>query len=629
MKTLVRMSWCAMLAVFAAGTVVASPLQLAVEGDDFREAKPRSRAPRADAVTSPAPFGAAGGTPDIPVSVATGDQGNQASIPDGDGGAIVAWQDTRHGGSDIYAHRVLSSGQVDPTWPVNGLALCLGAQATFVLGMVGDGAGGAIVVWEDATTKIRAQHVLNSGAVDPAWGPTGVTVATTAAGTKLLNAITDRAGGAFVAWRDLRNGTSDIYAMHLTTTGVDPAWPVNGLAVCTAPSNQTSPVMCADGATGAIVVWADLRTPANSYDLYAQHILVNGTVDPAWPVNGAVVVARPLGQRLYSTANFFVIDSQSSDHQGEAVISDGAGGCLVAWTEGNTLETQDIYVHRMLATGIVNGDWPAGGVVVCNAPGPQGLAYLTGDAAGGAVITWIDGRAGGADPFFGDIYARLVDRYGYLYGPTNGLAVLTGGSGSYPTTTTDGSNGTSVFWTDRRDSVATGYEVYAHHLLVAPSLAVDGSFPANGRALTDAAGDQDLPTAVWNAASGAIVTWNDSRNSGVTGVDLYAELLNKGTTDVSWATLPKLVLGAGSPNPFRDAMRIRFELPQTANVRLDVLDLGGRRVRTLVSGTCPAGRHDASWDGRDDEQRSVSAGVYFVTIRAHGGTATRRIVRMN
>src|SRR5262245_32571088 len=71
--------------------------------------------------------------------------------------------------------------------------------------------------------------------------------------------VSDGAGGAIVTWSDYRNGTHyDVYAHHVLASGaVDPAWPADGRAICTAANVQDSPTIVSDGAGGAIVAWLD------------------------------------------------------------------------------------------------------------------------------------------------------------------------------------------------------------------------------------------------------------------------------------------------------------------------------------------------------------------------------------
>jgi uncharacterized repeat protein (TIGR01451 family) len=87
-------------------------------------------------------------------------------------------------------------------------------------------------------------------------------------------------------------------------------------------------------------------------------------------------------------------------------------------------------------------------------------------------------------------------------------------------------------------------------------------------------------------------------------------------------------LSTGRPNPFRDRVTIRFDLPAPGEASLVVFDVTGRRVRTIVSGRLDAGRYAPVWDGRDDAGSRVAAGVYFVRLQAADFTATRKSVRL-
>ena len=120
-----------------------------------------------------------------------------------------------------------------------------------------------------------------------AWPADGQVLCTTAYGQYNPTIVSDGAGGAIVTWEDLRSGlTYDIYAQHVLASGaVDPAWPADGRALCTAINDQHAPTIVADGAGGALVTWYDYRSATN-YDIYAQHVLASGAVDPAWPADG-------------------------------------------------------------------------------------------------------------------------------------------------------------------------------------------------------------------------------------------------------------------------------------------------------------------------------------------------------
>jgi len=93
-------------------------------------------------------------------------------------------------------------------------------------------------------------------------------------------------------------------------------------------------------------------------------------------------------------------------------------------------------------------------------------------------------------------------------------------------------------------------------------------------------------------------------------------------------TLPKaLSFGAPTPNPSRDAARFAVDLPRAARLDLRVLDVQGRQVRVVESGSREAGFHTVSWDGRDDAGTPVLAGVFYARLTIEGVViGTRRIV---
>jgi len=78
------------------------------------------------------------------------------------------------------------------------------------------------------------------------------------------------------------------------------------------------------------------------------------------------------------------------------------------------------------------------------------------------------------------------------------------------------------------------------------------------------------------------------------------------------------------PNPFNPRTTVRFELTVADHIRLEVFDLAGRRVRTLVDGSFAAGRHTAQWDGLDGEGTAVASGMYFFQLRGAGFVETRQ-----
>jgi hypothetical protein len=85
-------------------------------------------------------------------------------------------------------------------------------------------------------------------------------------------------------------------------------------------------------------------------------------------------------------------------------------------------------------------------------------------------------------------------------------------------------------------------------------------------------------------------------------------------------------LAQNYPNPFNPTTSIEFTLPARGPVSLDVFNLVGQRVRTLVSDFKSAGKHSVIWDGTSDAGQTVSSGVYFYRLSTASFTTSRKMV---
>ncbi|NOT35346.1 MAG: DUF1929 domain-containing protein [Candidatus Eisenbacteria bacterium] len=88
----------------------------------------------------------------------------------------------------------------------------------------------------------------------------------------------------------------------------------------------------------------------------------------------------------------------------------------------------------------------------------------------------------------------------------------------------------------------------------------------------------------------------------------------------------RFALHQNTPNPFAGSTAIRFDLPRASQVRLEVFDLFGRRVRTLVQGERAAGSHQVEWDRISDSGHRLSAGVYVARLVTEGYRAESKMV---
>src|SRR5580765_8298854 len=72
-----------------------------------------------------------------------------------------------------------------------------------------------------------------------------------------------------------------------------PTSPLVNLPVCATIDQQAPAGIATDGSGGAFITWSDPRLGAGNADIYVQRVLAAGTVDPAWPLNGQNVCTAP------------------------------------------------------------------------------------------------------------------------------------------------------------------------------------------------------------------------------------------------------------------------------------------------------------------------------------------------
>jgi len=85
-------------------------------------------------------------------------------------------------------------------------------------------------------------------------------------------------------------------------------------------------------------------------------------------------------------------------------------------------------------------------------------------------------------------------------------------------------------------------------------------------------------------------------------------------------------LRANYPNPFNPSTIIPYHLPRPMRVRLEVFNVLGQRIATLMDGEQTSGFHTARWDGTDAAGQAVAAGMYLYRLSGEGVQATRSMV---
>jgi predicted lipoprotein with Yx(FWY)xxD motif len=521
-------------------------------------------------------------TVNTPICTADNDQLSPAILSDEKGGAYIVWSDHRNEptlfGGDIFMQRINSDGEAQ--WTADGMVIYQWAGGQVQPKIVSDGNGGNIIVWRSITGlfdgKLYAQRTDSTGLT--LWSGFGMPVCISGV-SNYHDMIATSTGGAFISWS--RDG--DIYAQRIDDTG-SPLWTVNGVAICQAVNNQTYTAMAGDGNDGAFLVWKDERAGFSDPNIYAQHIAANGNI--SWQTDGIGI----------STNTGFQQDPQ--------ILASDNSTAYIAWHDTRNANG-DIFAQRIDTSGTIS--WSAGGLAICSESHEQNNVAIASDGAGGVIMSWTDQRNDQ-----GNIYAQRINAAGTAQWTANGIPVCTAANiQDWSTIIADGSGGVIIVWQDQR---AGGQpDIYAQRLDASGT----ALWTANGVAICTATGEQVLPVLINDGSGGAIISWEDERQ-GLVQNNIYAQWVDNqgnlagvvGIEEDKPAHPSEFRLHQNYPNPFNPTTNISFEISNSADVRLDIYDILGHHVATVVNEKLPAGEYEYSWI-----PENLASGIYYYQLQ--------------
>lgn len=371
-------------------------------------------------------------------------------VGDGSGGAIIAWQDNRNGADNIYALRISSAGETHSAWTDNGVPLSTSPASQSYPDIVSDGNGGAVIVWQEeigGSWSICAQSVASDESFP--WGLVAQTVSQGAERREYPKLINSTTAYVIITWEDCRNTNYDIYAQRMKIIDGTATWTADGEPVSDeTTSDQKGPEIVPDGLGGAIITWTDYRD--GNGDIYAQRIDSDGSPATGWTTTNGVPVCTELGEQsnpviiedVEGPTDGAIIaweDMRSGDvdiyaekinrddppvSDGEDIfvvgglgpqpsfrmVSDGQGGGIGICIENN----RKIFAHRRDEYGQpVWSIYP--GVLVCEGIGIIDSQIIS-DGSSGAIVAWVGKGVGGDDIFA----QRVIDDSVTVSAPISG-----------------------------------------------------------------------------------------------------------------------------------------------------------------------------------------------------------------
>jgi hypothetical protein len=555
------------------------------------------------------------------VTVASGNTKQHTLVPDGLGGAIVAWSHFKMAKNTVYMQHLSPGG-----------ALLWGSKGMIICGEPGDqeypritrcAPGLFITAWEDgrgADTDIYVQMLDGGGNI--LWRIEGIPICPGTGNEKLVGIVPDGAGGAIIAWQYSGGSDVDIYAQRIDREG-SLQWPGGGLALCSEPGDQVQAVIASDGSGGAIVAWQDTR--GSDIDLYAQRVDPDGNT--IWTDGGAIIC------------------SASRDQIRPGIVPDNEGGAIIAWCDYRGADA-DIFIQRMNAVG--DPSWQPNGAALCSLPGNQLLPKISPDHNGGAIVTWQDQRETDWN-----IYAQRMTKGGGIRWDDEGLLICNAPYEQLaPAIASDGTGGAFMPWEDTRDGEI---DIYAQRIdaegRIVKDILTRYSAHLEGRNIvvkwTMSSERRNPHFFVFRAPSiygpfraqlveikskGTSFSFVDETCREGQGYTYRVELLSGNyrkllfETPVVMVPSKERVKSSNSPNPFNPSTTISYTLPGEARVRLEVYDVAGRRIANLVDAVQGPGDHSVLWDGKDSNGVPVTSGIYFYRITAGDLKISRKMI---
>ena len=212
-----------------------------------------------------------------------------------------------------------------------------------------NGNGGAVVAWvdrRDYSHYIYAQNMTISG--NAQWGNNGNLVSTEIDGLNYTTSPDPTNSAMLVSWATLNNFDYEIRAQKINVTDGTRGWPANGVVLCSVEGSKSEPVITHAGIAGAIVAWTDERNSGTTnLDIYAGLVVdgalpVSLTTFDAQQKNGDVLLQWTTSSE--QNTSYFEIE-----HSKDGVVFSKIGNVRAA---GNSTFTKDyVFNDRNAANG--------------------------------------------------------------------------------------------------------------------------------------------------------------------------------------------------------------------------------------------------------------------------------------
>lgn len=555
-------------------------------------------------------------------------------ISDDTNGAIVVWPDDRDGNWKLFGQRISYSG--DCIWNPAGIPLLGGLEwIAPLMNIIPDGTGGGIIAFMDSD-RLLMQRFNAQGTM--LWSSDGIEVSSDVDLAIPPRLMLDGGGGAIVVWGGgYSSGQNECYAQKLDPFG-NIQWASDGVVVGLAGNYDIYPSITSDGTGGAYVVWRGGEAEEERVIVVQK---IDGNGNHVWSPEGIHIEEQLCSLDITSAYS-------------AAIIGDCLGGAIVAWHRCVS-GVYSAYCQRLDADG--KSLWQQGGVLLTDLMGWKGDIQMQPDGLGGAVITWTEWSD---ETGLYEINSQHVDTYGNIQWSESGLMICAEeGSQDQPQLLVNQSDNAFVTWEDRRYFDNDNINIYAKVVDLEPfpisvllqnySVEVQQHLVLLKWSMSEIDGDEKF----------RIFRCMKSGTKSETLIELVNPAINKIESsyivkyfpdeyemDFSfqveyWSndkwqvlfktdliTIPRIKtqLYQNHPNPFNPSTTIKYYLSENSYVSLEIFDVSGKRVATLVNESQDKGQYSLEWNGQDQNWDPVSSGIYIYRLKAGKISISKKMV---
>ena len=519
-----------------------------------------------------------------------------------DGGCYICWYDNSTGNYDMYLQRLNADGEIQ--WQENGLLISDNPQDSWLTDydMAVDQQDNAIIVFNDIRSggdwDIYAYRISPSG--EFLWGDNGLTISDNAAFEAVPVVTITSDGNIVIAWLE----DTIVHVRKLYPNG-DDFWSNPNVIDMTSQYGMTTPQL-APADNDGVILQTMVKSGPNYWDTYYIYMYkFDAFADTVWGGDG-VVVSNGGGLAFYMIPY---------------LVPDGVGGAFSYWYDSRIYNELHVYVQH------INGDgeavWQANGIRVVEAVGQlemnPGMTFFP---ESGNVMVFYKSSDLNQNNF--GIGGQLLTAMGQKLWGDGGADIIPRANQSrdFPSP-----------YAYENDAIVTYFDSpYGDALnsyVKAFRIDPDGEMVwTEPEVMMSSYISEKLHFNTTMTSNSQVATvWEDRRFG---AADIYLQNINPDGTlgafitsiDDNHADLPGQfgILNA-YPNPFNAQTNISFYLKSSGAVKLEVYDILGRSVETLIDRNLAAGVHQVNWNAGQ-----YGSGMYFVRLQANDEMQSQKLL---